>query len=78
MNGDYRLENLGLTFYLGSFGPSVAALILTVLSGGKSGLTRLLSKLIRWRVGWKPYLIFVFCAAYRLYCRPCGVWFTYT
>ena len=60
MGGDYRLENLGIFFLIGSFGPSVAALVVTALSEGGSGVRRLLARLVRWRVGWQPYVIVVF------------------
>jgi membrane protease YdiL (CAAX protease family) len=42
--------------YLGAFGPMLAALIITWLTGGGAGLTELWSRIIRWRVGWVAWL----------------------
>lgn len=42
---------------LGSFGPTLAAMVLTVMSDGKIGLKRLLGRLLRWRVGLRWYAL---------------------
>jgi membrane protease YdiL (CAAX protease family) len=39
--------------YLASFGPAVAALIVTALIAGRGGLAELWSRVVRWRVGWR-------------------------
>jgi len=38
--------------YLASFGPALAALIVTALVGGRGGLTELWGRIVKWRVGW--------------------------
>src|SRR5512141_2829602 len=38
--------------YLASFGPMLAALIMTALTSGKDGLRELWSRITRWRVKW--------------------------
>ena len=38
--------------YLVSFGPALAALIVTALIGGRRGLSELLSRITRWRTRW--------------------------
>ena len=53
------LEDLGLLLLLGTLGPSFAAIIVTALNGGWAAVRELLAKMLRWRVGWKPY-IFLF------------------
>jgi uncharacterized protein len=55
--------------YLASFGPMLAALIVTALTSGTAGLRELWSRMIKWRVGWQyaafallsPVVIFVIC-----------------
>jgi hypothetical protein len=44
-----------LTGLLGAFGPSLAAIILTLASEGAPGLRRLLGRLLRWRAGVQWY-----------------------
>lgn len=51
------LEDARLFFTLGSFGPSLAALLLTAASGGKAGVSALLRRLLRWHVGFPWYLV---------------------
>ena len=46
--------------YLGSFGPLLAALIVTALTRGGSGIRQLFSGLFKWRVGWGWFLFSVF------------------
>ena len=43
--------------YLASFGPTLAALIVTALTAGKEGLRELWSRMIKWRVRW-GYAVF--------------------
>ena len=43
--------------YLASFGPALAAVILTALLAGKDGLRELWGRIIKWRVPW-PYAAF--------------------
>jgi membrane protease YdiL (CAAX protease family) len=55
--------------YLASFGPMLAALIVTALTSGRDGLRELWGRMIKWRVSWKyaafallsPVLIFAIC-----------------
>jgi membrane protease YdiL (CAAX protease family) len=52
--------------YLASFGPMLAALIVTALTSGRAGLGELWGRITKWRVGWKwtsfailsPFVIF--------------------
>src|SRR5437764_13963029 len=44
-----------LTDLLGTFGPSLAALILLSVTTGKKGVTALLRRLLLWRVGLQWY-----------------------
>lgn len=39
--------------YLASFGPLLAALIVTALTSGRAGLTELWTRITKWRVNWK-------------------------
>lgn len=41
----------------GRFGPSVAALVVASIEGGRHGLRRLLEPLARWRVGGRAWLV---------------------
>lgn len=43
--------------YLGSFGPFLAALIMHMVTNGKTGVTVLLKRLVQWRVPFQWYLI---------------------
>lgn len=43
--------------YLASFGPMLAAILMTAIGSGKAGLSELWSRIIRWRVPW-PYAAF--------------------
>jgi membrane protease YdiL (CAAX protease family) len=40
-------------------GPSIAAIIVVAIVGGRSGVRRLLSRLARWRIGLKWYVIVI-------------------
>lgn len=60
---------------LGTFGPAISAMLLSLLSGGRPGVRALLGQLGKWRVGWGwfaaaalvyPTLIFVVAGLYRL------------
>jgi membrane protease YdiL (CAAX protease family) len=42
-------------YYLGSFGPALSAIIVTGATQGRLGLRSLLSRLWKWRVGWRYY-----------------------
>lgn len=42
-------------YYLGSFGPMVSALIMTSITRGGSGVVKLLSRLLMWRVDLRYY-----------------------
>lgn len=42
-------------YYLASFGPALAALIVTALTLGSKGVGNLLKRLLKWRVGWGYY-----------------------
>lgn len=46
--------------YLGGFGPMSAALIVTGMTRGRSGIRELLGGLFKWRVGWGWILFSVF------------------
>ena len=46
---------LAITGLLGAFGPSLAALVVTAVSGGRTQLKQLLSRLLRWRAGLHWY-----------------------
>ncbi len=41
----------------GAFGPSLAAIVLTVMDGGKTAIWRLFRGLLKWRVGVRWYLV---------------------
>jgi membrane protease YdiL (CAAX protease family) len=43
--------------YFASFGPMLAAIVMTALTGGRVGLRELWSRITRWRVAW-PYAAF--------------------
>lgn len=55
--------------YFASFGPMLAAVIVTVLTAGKDGLRELWSRITKWRVDWRyaafailsPVVIFALC-----------------
>jgi CAAX protease family protein len=42
-------------YYLAPFGPALSAIILTAATEGRAGLGRLLSRLWKWRVGFRYY-----------------------
>ena len=42
-------------YYLASFGPALSAIILTGATEGRAGLRSLLSRLWKWRVGFRYY-----------------------
>lgn len=46
--------------FLVAFGPAVAAIIVTALTGGRAGLRELGGRLVKWRVGWPVFLFAVF------------------
>ena len=44
---------------LGLFGPALAAIIMAAVLGGRSGVTALLERVVRWRVGGRWYVLAV-------------------
>jgi uncharacterized protein len=48
--------SLGFAF-LALFGPAAAALIVTGVTEGRSGIKHLLAKVVQWRVGWIWYVV---------------------
>ena len=68
-------------YYFGSFGPMLAALIITALTEGRFGIRDLLRRIIKWRVGVRYYAFAVlvpiglFVLAYLLNRVITGEWF---
>jgi membrane protease YdiL (CAAX protease family) len=54
-------------YYFGSFGPIVAALLVTALTEGGSGVRALLARVLKWRVAARYYAFAVFL--------PCALFF---
>jgi membrane protease YdiL (CAAX protease family) len=52
--------------YLASFGPMLAAVIMTAMINGKKGLRELWSRIIKWRVAW-PYAAFAILSPVALF-----------
>jgi uncharacterized protein len=48
--------SLGFAF-LALFGPAVAALIVTGITEGRTGVKHLLAKIVQWKVGWGWYVV---------------------
>jgi uncharacterized protein len=48
--------SLGFAF-LALFGPAFAALIVTGITEGRTGVRQLLAKVVQWRVGWTWYVV---------------------
>lgn len=48
---------------IGAFGPTLSAIILTAVNGGKASLRELLDRLLLWRVGAKWYILALFLVA---------------
>jgi uncharacterized protein len=44
------------TLYIASFGPALAAFVMTGITEGRAGIRRLLRKIVLWRVGLRWYL----------------------
>jgi uncharacterized protein len=72
-----RLDSTFVQFgrLLGTLGPAIAAILVTVLTGGKPAVSALIGQLGRWRIGWKwyaaaglvfPGLVFIVAGLYRL------------
>ncbi len=55
--GGKSLADGALFLFLGSFGPGLAALILSALQGGRAGVKALLQGYLPWRAGFAWYLI---------------------
>jgi uncharacterized protein len=53
--------------YLASFGPMLAAFIVTGIIGGRAGLGELWGRITKWRVKW-PYAAFAFLSPLALFC----------
>ena len=49
-----------LTIIPGAWSPSISAILLAYLSDGKSGIQQLLKGLLKWRVGYRWYLVVFF------------------
>ncbi len=53
-----QAPSLGNALYLaGAFGPSIAAVFVTLMFTGGAGLRRWLAQCLRWRVGWRWYAL---------------------
>ena len=67
-------------YYFGSFGPMIAALILTALIDGKQGVSNLFRRVVKWRVEFKYYVFAVlvpiglFAIAYLVNWLITGTW----
>ena len=57
--GLYAPDTLLLAI-IGGWAPTLAALLLTILSDGKAGVRLLLRKLLKWRVSWRYYIFAIF------------------
>lgn len=57
----YGINNLAVLprfhHYLGSFGPMLAAIIVSLVYGGAAGVKVLLNRLVKWKISWKWYLV---------------------
>jgi membrane protease YdiL (CAAX protease family) len=53
---DGQFEWWLIVFLPGGYGPTIAALVMAGVIGGKQGVKRLLATLLVWRVGWVWYL----------------------
>lgn len=51
-------------FFLGGWGPSIAAVLLISLTAGKSALNAFLARALQWRVGIRWYLVGLFLPAF--------------
>ncbi len=56
---DRSFEPWLLVFLPGAYGPSIAAIIMTYLRKGRSGIRDLLAKMLIWRVRWKWYFFVI-------------------
>jgi membrane protease YdiL (CAAX protease family) len=43
--------------YLASYGPALAAILVTGLTAGKRGLSELFGRVLKWRVGWRWLMV---------------------
>jgi uncharacterized protein len=55
LHGDYRI-----IFIAKSFGPFASALIVTGITEGKDGVSRLRGRIRQWKAGWVWYLVILF------------------
>lgn len=76
MRGNYHFtERYLLLLNISSFGPSLAAIIVTVVTEGLAGVKTLLKRLLQWRVSWLVYLVtfFVFPLVFFLGYQVLGI-----
>lgn len=76
LHGDYHLTGEYLVFLnISSYGPSLAAVIVTVATQGWTGVRALLKRLVQWRVSWRVYLVtfFVVPLAFFIGYRALGI-----
>lgn len=76
MRGNYHFtERYLLLLNISSFGPSLAAIIVTVFTEGWAGVKTLLKRLLQWRVSWLVYLatFFVFPLVFFLGYQVLGI-----
>jgi membrane protease YdiL (CAAX protease family) len=67
VRGDVVRAGIGWPTHLPALaGPAVAAVVVTALADGRSGLAGLLSRMTRWRVGWRWWLLVTGTAAFAL------------
>lgn len=53
-----QVPDLGKALYLaGAFGPTFAAVFVTLMFTGSAGLRRWLAQCLRWRIGWRWYAL---------------------
>src|SRR5215218_10094731 len=50
---------LGVVGQAWTWAPAIAALLAAALTGGRGALRELGARLVRWRVGWKWYLVVI-------------------
>jgi membrane protease YdiL (CAAX protease family) len=50
---------LGLVGQVSTWAPAIAALLAAALTGGRTAVSELGARLVRWRVGWKWYVVVI-------------------
>ena len=53
-------DGVGMLAWLAPFGPAVAAVVVTALTGGRPAVGHLLRRMVQWRVGIHWYLLILF------------------